>query len=109
MTTELNFVKQKGMSHLLTKRAADCTEDERRYKRAYARYIKQRYIARKSPENYSAYNSNYNKQYYQLHKDKLREQARQRMATQRGESATGSRGRKNLSGITFTTVKSLTT
>jgi hypothetical protein len=96
------FVKQKGMSFLLTKRIGECTPDEKAYKLAYSRHIKQRYIARKTPEKNSEYNSKYNKEYYTLHRYHLRDKARVRIALKRGTmpTSTTSRGRTSKSGIT---------
>jgi len=104
MTNE--FVKRKGMSYLLTKRVADCTADEKEYKRAYARHVKQCYIAKKTQVKYHEYNSTYGKQYYELHKEELLEKARQQKALKRGladpskNPSLETRGRKNMSGIT---------
>jgi hypothetical protein len=95
------------MSYLLTKRLAECTQEEKAYKRAYTRHIKTRMVERIGKENYHRYNSNYGKQYYQMHKDKLRERARKRKAELRGvprTAAASSRGRPSTLGITVTAI-----
>jgi hypothetical protein len=95
-----SFKKQKGRSHLLTKRLAECTEEEKAYKRAYTRDIKARYKARKTPDKCAEYNSQYGKQYYQLNREKLKALARQRQTQARqGTAPRETRGRKNLTGI----------
>jgi hypothetical protein len=78
------FEKQKGKSYLLTKKISECTPDEKDYKQAYARYIKQRYMARLTPEKIAEKTSSYNKEYYRLNRDQLRNKARVRIADIRG-------------------------
>ena len=97
-TTEEVFVPQKGRSALLSKRLSECTDEEKVYKRAYARYLKQRYKDR-APEKYARYNSEYGRQYYQMNKDKLLSAARDRRGHPAPAGCPSRRGRKNLSGI----------
>ena len=91
------FVKQKGMSYVLTKRIADCSDEERKYKRAYSRHLKTQMIERMGREKYHTYNSEYGKQYYQLHKEKLQSLARERKRALGSHRA--GRGRPNTLGI----------
>jgi hypothetical protein len=93
-----NFVKQKGMSYLLCKKLVDCTDEEKEYKRAYARHIKQMMVKR-NPEKYHKYNSEYGKQYYQLHKNDLQEKAKLRIKAVRNSVGYKGRGRPNTLGI----------
>ena len=95
----MTFEKKKGMSYVLTKRIADCTPEERDYKRAYARHLKTRMVERIGRENYHEYNSNYGKQYYQLHREKLSALARERKAAARGSRPSLGRGRPSALGI----------
>ena len=85
------------MSYVLNKKVADCTEEEREYKREYSRYIKKRRIERIGQDTYHNYNSEYGKQYYQLHKEKLQTLARERKRAL-GASNNG-RGRPSTLGI----------
>lgn len=73
----MDFVKIKGMSHLLTKRMADCTEEEKAYKRSYTKYIKGRYLAKQNKDEFSLKTKLYNQKYYEQHKDDLRTRSRE--------------------------------
>ena len=92
------FIKRKGMSYVLKKKVCDCTDDERLYKREYSRHLKEKMITKVGKNKYHDYNSKYGKQYYQLHKEKLQNLARERKAKERGGISKG-RGRPNTLGI----------
>jgi hypothetical protein len=72
------FVKKKGWSHLLTKKTSECTDEEKAYKRLYSAYIKQRYITKQNKDEFVLKTQNYNKEYYQKNKEKLKLKQKER-------------------------------
>ena len=54
------FKPVKGMNYIQRKKHADCNEEEKVYKIAYCKYLRNRNIKR-DPEQYSCYNHDYNK------------------------------------------------
>lgn len=88
--TDQQFTKRKGMSYCLKKKKAECSDEEKEYKLQYSRWIKGRYIKKKSPERFHNYNSAYGKEYYKLHQEKLKDKARDRQRDRRDAQRTKS-------------------
>jgi len=93
MTTD--FKKIKGMSWVLSKKASDLTEEQRVYQKALRAFNYQT-RKKKDPKKVVEYNHNYNSQYYQRNKERIR----QNQKLYREKTSTGRPvGRPNLSGI----------
>ena len=105
---KMDFSPTKGMSYVISKRIAECTEQEKAYKRAYAKWVKSRFIARHSPERCRQYNHEYSKLYYAQHRDehiaRVKRNTRKRRE-RNGQIVHQHRGRPNQSGIVVVAIK----